>query len=552
MKKILIVLILLGLCTCIYCFIDKEDSVSYSDVKNSVEIEEVNYEAMPNETINLSKSVSITKEGVYTFNGNLEGSITVDTKESVKIILDNVNIKNNGPCILVKNVGNITIYLNENSTNYLTSSSYDTTLYNATIYSKDDIVIEGNGSLIIDAYEDAIASTNGLKIVSGTFDITSNDEAIRGNDSVYIIDGVFNINTNTDGIKTNNETDDSKGNIVIENGTFNIKSNNDAIQSSNNIYILNGKFNIKTGGGSENSSSSSNWGNWNNISTNNESSKGIKAVNNIVIDDGIYTLDTSDDSIHSNSNIDIKSGDFNITSFDDGIHADTSLIIDGGNINITKSYEGLEASIITINNGTINVTSTDDGINVAGGNDSSSFNRPGANNFNNFSNTLTINNGVIKVNATGDGIDVNGKATITGGSIYVEGPTNSGNGFFDYDGSFVVTNATLIGSGSTGMLQIPTCEDLNAVMIYFDNSSNQNKTIVIKQNDKEIISYSSSKSYNGLYIASPLLKTNNTYDIYIDGEKLDSFTIFSSFTKVGNSISSMGNMGGFDKGNPRR
>ena len=106
--------------------------------------------------------------------------------------------------------------------------------------------------------------------------------------------------------------------------------------------------------------------------------KGLKAGNNIVIEDGTFNLNTSDDSIHSNNYIGISNGTYYISSGDDGIHADNEIIIEGGSIDIKESYEGIEAAKITIYNGDISVVASDDGINVAGGSDSSSMNRPGA------------------------------------------------------------------------------------------------------------------------------------------------------------------------------
>jgi len=532
MKKVLIAISLIAISICIYClFQNKEyEIIDLDKIKQSVDIETVDYDSLPKENIELVKSLEITEEGIYTLKGEMEGSVLIDTKGDVKLILDGVNIKNNGPSILILNSNSTTIYLNENTTNYLTDTTYSSEEYNANIYSKDNLILDGNGTLIINATQDGIATTDNLKIINGNYEITSKDEGIRGNDSVYILNGNFKINSK-DGIKTNNQTDNNLGNIVIENGTFNINTSNDAIQAINNLYIENGEFNIITGGGSINSSTNNkeNWTYQQNTTT--ESAKGLKATNNIIIEKGIYTFDTSDDSIHSNKNVNLKDGTYTISSGDDGIHADSKLTIDNGNIKISKSYEGIEANDIIINNGNISLVSTDDGINISGGNDSSSQNRPGAGNFSNGTGTLTINNGTIKVNSKGDGIDINGKGTITNANVYIEGPTDNGNGFFDYDSSLKITNATVIASGSSGMLQTPTTENMNALLIYLTNA---NKKITIKQNDKEILTYASAKSYSALYITSPLLKTNNTYDIYLEDELIDTITINSNLTKIGN------------------
>ena len=46
---------------------------------------------------------------------------------------------------------------------------------------------------------------------------------------------------------------------------------------------------------------------------------------------------------------------------------------------------------------------------------------------------ITITGGEIHVNASGDGLDSNGDIEISGGTVYVYGPTSSGNGSLDYE-----------------------------------------------------------------------------------------------------------------------
>lgn len=394
---------------------------------------------------NISKSTTITNPGIYNLQGNIEGSIIVKTTGNVKLVLDNVSIKSSdGPAILIEEAENTLIYLNEGTKNYLEDSKnyqVDDLDINSVIYSKDDLIFDGNGSLEINAnYQGGIVSKDDLKIINGNFLINSVDDGIRGKDSIYILNGNFNINSKGDSLKSTNDTDSEKGFILIENGTFNFESELDGIQAETKLVIQNGNFSIKTGGGSSNSSLKDSWGSWGQHpmesieTTDSESAKGLKAGDNLVIENGTFKLDTSDDSIHSNNYFGLKNGNISILSGDDGIHADTEIIIDSGSIIIEQSYEGIESNKITINNGDIKVISTDDGINVSGGVDSSGMNRPGENHFTESNdNILVINSGSIYVNSVGDGIDVNGSAYMYGGEVLVDGPTNSGNGPLDYD-----------------------------------------------------------------------------------------------------------------------
>lgn len=529
--------------------------------------EDIDWSLYQDTDYNLTKSITITESGIYNLTGTItNGLITInaDDNAEVKLILAGINITNSsGPAIYVKNANDVVIELADDSTNYLedgsTYSGYDPDVI-GTIFSHDDITFQGNGTLeVVSNLEDAIVSKDDLKITSGTYKITSSDDGIRGKDSVYIQNGTFTINSEGDGIKSTNDTETDKGYILIENGLFNIEAELDGITSQTKLLIQNGTFNIKTGGGSSNSSSSNDsWGMWgraSSSSTDSTSAKGLKAGDNLVVETGTFTFNTSDDAIHCNNYIGIKTGTLNITSGDDGIHADSELIIDGGTINITKSYEGLEAAKITINNGTINIAASDDGINIAGGNDASSMGRPGENSYSsNTSNVLTVNGGNIYVDATGDGIDVNGSAYINDGHIQVDGPTNDGNGALDYDSVFQVNGGTLLAGGSSGMLQ--SCSSSSStynVTIGFTSSyGSSDKITITDSNGNEIITYQSSKSYKALIVASQDFKKGSTYTIKVNGEEYKTFTISSITTTVGNTGGSMGGTmpGGNKGGNP--
>jgi hypothetical protein len=75
-----------------------------------------------------------------------------------------------------------------------------------------------------------------------------------------------------------------------------------------------------------------------------------------------------------------------------------------------------------IDGGLIAVTAADDGINI-----------------NDASGKLTVNGGDIRIVSGGDGLDANGTVSMTGGSVWIDGPTSDVNGAIDYQGSFEIT-----------------------------------------------------------------------------------------------------------------
>ena len=505
-KKIILIIfiiIIIILSILFYSHYRKENNTN--NIENSLSIDNssdnIDWSNYKENNITLTESLTLTNSGIYKLTGTLNGNITINTKGNIKIILNNVTINsNNGPAIYIKNADNVIITTEDNTTNTLSDTSNYTGLdddVEGAIFSKDDLILEGNGTLILNGnHTDALVSKDDLIINSGTYIINAMDDGIRGKDSVYIRNGNFTINSSCDAIKSTNETNSKKGFVKIENGTFNINTTS---------------------------------------TINDDSSKGIKAVNAIIISGGEFNINTTDDGIHSNNVVKINNGTLEISSNDDGIHADNTLTIDGGTINITKSYEGLEAKDIVINNGSIDITSSDDGINAAGKTNDTA--------------TLSIYDGTIKVNANGDGIDANGSIYMYGGNVYVDGPTSDGDGALDYDKEFVISGGTLVALGSSGMAMATSSNSTQYTILINLSSKYKEGDIITIENSKEelVTSFTATKNNSSICYSSNSLEKGETYTLKINGETTQTLTINSIITKVGESKQGPGN-----QGNPRR
>lgn len=448
-------------------------------------------------SIIIKKSTAIiTKAGTYHLSGVLnDGNIIVDVSsdEIVKLVLDEVDISSSITApIFVKNSKKTIIITLEGSKNSLsdTTNSKENKL-SAVIFSKDDLSIYGKGLLNITAnYKDGIKSNDGL-ILNANINIVSQDDGIIGKDYLIITGGKFNITAKGDGFKSNNDEDNTKGNILIEEGNFNIKARSDAFQAKNNIEINSGIFDIISGGGSDISLKKD------------DSGKGLKAGKNIELNGGVFIINSSDDTIHANNNITINQGVYTLSSGDDGIHSDKTLTMNGGKINITKSYEGIESSIITINKGELTLVSRDDGLNAAGGNN----------------NYFYMKGGKVIIDAEGDGIDVNGDIEMSGGTIFVNGPTKRGNGAIDYDGFFKMTGGLLIATSSSGMEQAPSESSTQyAILQSFNTLVPANTMLHIETKSGEnILSYVPTKEYKSIAFSSVKLRNNTSYSLYYGG-----------------------------------
>lgn len=521
--------------------------------------------------------ILITSAGTYTISGTLDdGQIVVDTQEeeTVRLVLNGVDITcSTSAPIYALNAEKVVITLVAGTKNYITNgTSYileDATSDepNAAIFSNDDLTINGDGSLVVDAnYNNGIQSKDDLYITGGNITVTAVNDGIKGRDSIAVKDGNITIDAGGDGMQSNNDEDAAKGFIAIEGGAINIVAGADGIQAETSILISGGDITISSGGGSANASTGSSWGFWgsSNTTDTSDSAKGIKAGVDLNIDGGTIEIDSSDDALHSNGSMTISEGDIAISSGDDGMHADTSIVIDGGNIIVTKCYEGIESAVITINGGDINLTASDDGINVSGGADGSSINgRPGQNSFSySGSSCLYINGGYIVVYAGGDGLDSNGSISMTDGIVIVNGPTDSANGALDFM-TCNVSGGYLLAVGSSGMAQAPgTSSTQYSVMVTFSSALQAGTLVHIESGDgDDVLTFMLAKTCQSVVLCSSELHNGETYVVYTGGNSTGSLkdglysggtysngTQYTSFT-VSSIVTSVGGGAAFPGGN---
>lgn len=209
--------------------------------------------------INLSEqteaTVTIDRGGVYVLSGTYSGQIIVDVEktEKVQLVLNGVQITGpaNAAAIYVKSADKVAITLPGGTTNTIndTADGSGETETNACIYSKDDLSINGLGSLTVTAnYNNGIYSKNDLKFVSGNITVTAKNNAIKGKGSVLVNSGVINVTSEDDGIKATEDMKPEKGFVCIEGGDITITSTDDAISAVTSIVISGGKVTTHAGG----------------------------------------------------------------------------------------------------------------------------------------------------------------------------------------------------------------------------------------------------------------------------------------------------------------
>ena len=259
--------------------------------------------------------VHILNAGEYILSGELDGGsviIDADSNDKIWILLDGVSLHcDDNAAILVEQAEKVFLTLASGSENSVSSGAeYKAEAVSAgidgTIYSRDDLTINGSGSLNVTAeYRHAIVCNDDLVITGGTIEIKAVQDGIHANDSARFADADIMINAGDDGITVSN--DDETGYIYIESGNISIPA----------CY------------------------------------EGIEAVD-ITIAGGVIDITPTDDGINangrgSNSVIRITGGDITIineTGRDaDGLDSNGDIYISGGNTFISVTGSGSNSAI---------------------------------------------------------------------------------------------------------------------------------------------------------------------------------------------------------------
>ena len=194
---------------------------------------------------------TITKAGEYTFSGSLsEGRIVVNAKEQeVSVILSGVTLSSKEDSVIyIENAEEATVVAQNGTVNTLNDNrarkvGNQELAGNACIYSKDDLNVQGKGTLTINAsYNKGIHSKNDLKIKNLTLEVNAVGTAIQGNDSVTIKSGTITlVSSENDGITTKDTDVSSKGKqrgiVTIESGTISITAKDECINAAYDVQI---------------------------------------------------------------------------------------------------------------------------------------------------------------------------------------------------------------------------------------------------------------------------------------------------------------------------
>lgn len=418
-----------------------------------------------------------------------------------------------------------TIAIDKEFSNREQNASYDDSLATHAVFNGTDIEVTGagataeNGILIITAEGTYVVTgnltegqirvettdTEKVQLVLNGVTIHNSNSApiyLKSADKVFITLAEGTTNTLTDGsdyIQTDDNSVDavifSKADLAINGtGTLNITANyKHGIVSKDDLIITGGTFNISS----------------------------VKAALNgkdaLKIKDGVFNISSSDgkgltskhDSDTTKGYVYIAGGTFKISNCTEGIEG-TAIVIEGGDIVVTATDDGLNAASETTTDPA--TTETTETAQMPGGQTPGGGGGMMAADTNAY---IAIAGGTIKLNTIGDGIDSNGNLYVSGGTIFVSGPTSDSEGALDYDGTADVSGGTIVIAGSSGMAQSFSNTSTQASILYnLTAKAAAGTEVSLKDsNGKVLVSFTPEKAYQSVVISTPEMSVGSTYTL---------------------------------------
>ncbi len=195
--------------------------------------------------------VYIAYAGKYILSGKLTNGnviINADGDDKIWLMLDGVSVHcEDDAAIRIEQADKVFITLADETENTLSSGSqYKADVISAgvdgTIYSRDDLTINGNGALYVTAaYQHGIVCNDDLVLTGGSVTVEAVQDGFHANDSVRIKDTDINISAGDDGITVSNDNETAF--LHIESGNINISSCCEGLEAID-ITIAGGTINI--------------------------------------------------------------------------------------------------------------------------------------------------------------------------------------------------------------------------------------------------------------------------------------------------------------------
>lgn len=206
--------------------------------------------------------VTITDAGVYLLTGSCQNGqvlVELDKTEKAQLVLSNLTLhcESSAP-LYVLSADKVALTLAPDTQNSFSDGKAYTAAFekqpNACICSRDDLVINGTGTLNVQGnFNNGIGTRNDLRITGGNITVSAVKNALKGNDSVAILTGHITLTAGKDAIKADTADKAGKGYVYIAGGKLAITAGDDALQAPMDITVTGGEISVTAAGRAVNS-----------------------------------------------------------------------------------------------------------------------------------------------------------------------------------------------------------------------------------------------------------------------------------------------------------
>ena len=464
------------------------------------------------------QTLTITQTGTYVLTGsgkNIKLVVEAADTDQVHLVFQNLTLEGEGTLLQINKAQEVVISLAEGSQNALTESqaSGDEEV-KATIHSQVPLTLNGTGNLTLTALtKNALEVEDDLKVLGGTYTVKAANHGFKAEGALAIEAATLTIEAGKDGLHAEHDETTERANISLNPTQLSIAATEDGVDAGNELTIKGGTITVS------------------------QSEEGLEAR---VIRQlgGDVTIKSSDDGVNASAGSSSKTSDTSATSKTTDASAtsntaDTSssasqATTDSATASTSASQATADpaaTSQVDQANKDKNATPPSPPAGQAppqGGQPPQNGQGPGGmppggQEESDPSLQIILEGGTLTIDAEGDGIDSNGTASISGGSLVVNGSVQGGNGPLDAAGDITITGGRVWALGTSDMLQ-GFAQGSTQASITANIAGTAGQTLIILDaNGKEVARQTASKDFQAVIMSSADLVDGQTYTIQVEG-----------------------------------
>lgn len=497
-------------------------------------------------------TVTLDAATTYIVSGELtDGRLLVNAgdEDKLQIVLDGATIHNEtGPAIMIENADKCFITLADGTTNTISDgSAYELAEddnSDATIFSRDDLTINGSGSLSVEGnYQHAIVSKDDLVITGGTIGVRAAQDAFQGKDALKIANGTFTVEAGDDAFHSEYLFYVKDGSIdittcyegyeaekvIIDGGEHSIYATDDAINAAAPDEEADDEANTQDDTVEQNAAQNDPGMQPPNDGNGGERQGSMPFDGQALNGQSAEQFDGQSMPAPPEGAIE-QDGSTNGRAFPNGAQGETDMRPDlpSGDIEGAEGFapDSVDNAFKTGRKG-LGGADGNDAFDPSAAQDQKDGNFRGGHGAGMATTSeeclIQINGGTFDIVGESDAIDSNGNVELNGGTLLVCGPSMGMDGALDYDLSAQITGGTILMLGSVGSTR-GLDESVQAWSVETLRGEKGATVSVLDGTGNVVVSMEASMAFESILVSAPSISNGQSYTIRI-GDADTSFTM---------------------------